>query len=84
MKNKITLLILVATLIAPQAALWADEATTGGTALPNATSPAVTSDKTPGHKKHHHHHHKKPANAPAAPNASGAGTTNAPPAPASN
>ena len=55
MKNRMALFVLTAALLAPQAALWADEAGAGSQA-PTTSSPSDTG--TP--KKHKgHKHHKK-------------------------
>jgi hypothetical protein len=60
MKSKLAVLALVAALLAPQGALWADE-TSGGTPAPTTTS--APSAKV--HKKHKHHKKAKPTATPA-------------------
>ena len=66
MKNRIGLFILTAALLAPQAAIWADEAT-GGSPAPNATSSTPSATSKPKHHKGHRHHKKTktPAGTPA-------------------
>jgi hypothetical protein len=54
MKNRIGMFVIVAALVAPQAALWAD-ATAGGTSAPGTPSSTTADTSKPKHKGHKHH-----------------------------